>query len=221
MENQSNILLNCDATQHIKKLQEKTIDCIFTDPPYGLNKKDIKGDESLDLFKSMLPQFYRVLKDGGFFIVFFSTKFLPQLFANNPFNYYWQCILYSPEANVRSRMGQTQYMSCHVFTKGQGFIKNKNRDIFVDTPGKMIEPDEGYIPHPTPKPKTFIKEMLKMFTNDGDIVYDPFAGSASIPLACLQTDRKYIACEIDKKYYDFAVGRLEKFKSQLISIKIV
>ncbi len=89
-------------------------------------------------------------------------------------------------------------------------MNKRNKDIFVDTPGRMIEPDEGFIDHPTPKPKTFIMEILKMFSKEDDIVLDPFAGSGSTAMACKLTNRKYIGIEIDEKYYKLANKRLEK-----------
>jgi site-specific DNA-methyltransferase (adenine-specific) len=75
----------------------------------------------------------------------------------------------------------------------------------------MIEPDEGYINHPTPKPKTFIKELMLMFSKEGDIVLDPFIGSGSVAVACKQLKRNYIGFEIDKNYCKLANERLKKF----------
>jgi len=56
-------------------------------------------------------------------------------------------------------------MNCGI-ASGNPKIPHLGRDIFVDTPGKMVEPDEGYIDHPTPKPKHFIRGILKMFTRE-------------------------------------------------------
>ena len=87
--------------------------------------------------------------------------------------------------------------------------------MFIDTPGKMIEPDEGYIQHPTPKSKTFIREVIKMFTVEGDLIFDPFSGSGSVLLASMLTGRKYLGCEIENKYFNIAESRLSKFKHKL------
>jgi DNA modification methylase len=101
-----------DSLKLIKRLPDKSIDAIITDPPYGLSKKDIQNDNDLSTFYKILPECYRVLKDDKFFITFFSTKFLPKLFENNPFAYFWQIILYCPEGMVKSPIGITKYMSC-------------------------------------------------------------------------------------------------------------
>ena len=201
-----------DALKVLKKIPDKSIDLILTDPPYGLNKVGIKNDCDLGLFYSALNDSYRVLKDNSFYITFFSTKFFPKLFVNNPFEYFWNFVLYCPNGRVGSPIGYSKYMSCIVFKKGEPKMNRRNKDIFVDTPGRMIEPDEGFIDHPTPKPKTFIAEILKMFSRENDIVLDPFIGSGSTAMACKLTNRKYIGIEIDEKYYQLASKRLKKIK---------
>jgi len=102
-------------------------------------------------------------------------------------------------------------MSCFIFKKGNPKIIHWNKDIFVDTPGKMVEPDEGYIDHPTPKPKHFIKEILKMFTKENDLILDPFIGSGATAVACFQLNRNFIGFEIEEKYYKIALDRINKF----------
>lgn len=106
-----------DCLKLFKKIPDRSIDVIITDPPYGLNKEGIYNDVDLNIFYKSLPECYRVLKENGWFITFFSTKFLPKLFENNPFTYFWQIALYCPEGKVRSPIGITKFMSCFVFKK--------------------------------------------------------------------------------------------------------
>jgi len=200
-----------DCLELIKLIPDNCIDVVITDPPYGLNKNGVRNDADLSLFYNVMPECDRVLKDNSFFITFFSTKFFPQLFKNNPFDYFWQIVLYCPEGRVKSPIGYTKYMSCFIFKKGKPKILRWSKDIFVDTPGKMVEPDEGYIDHPTPKPKHFIKEILKMFTNEDDLILDPFIGSGSTAIACAQLNRRFIGFEIEEKYCRLAVNRANKF----------
>ena len=205
-----------DCLELIRLIPDNSIDVVLTDPPYGLNKNGIRNDANLSLFYNIMPECYRILKNNSFFITFFSTKFLPQLFKNNPFDYFWQIVLYCPEGRVKSPIGYTKYMSCFIFKKGKPKIIRWNKDIFIDTPGKMIEPDEGYIDHPTPKPKHFIKEILKMFTKNNDLILDPFIGSGSTAMACLQLNRKFIGFEIEEKYYKIALGRVQKALASVV-----
>lgn len=202
---------NIDCIDGFKALPDKSVDLIITDPPYGLNKSGISNDENLGLFYLSAKEGYRVLKDDAFFITFFSTKFLTLAFKDNPFEYYWNIVLYCPNGRVNSPIGFTKYMSCLVFKKGNPKIQKRNKDIFIDTPGNLVEPDEGYIDHPTPKPKTFIKELILMFSKENDLILDPFMGSGSTAVACKQTNRHFLGFEIDKNYHKLSIERLKKF----------
>ena len=102
-------------------------------------------------------------------------------------------------------------MSCFVFKKGNPKLNKWKTDIFKDTPGKMVEPDEGFINHPTPKPKHFIKEIMDMITLENDLVLDPFIGSGSTAVACKQLKRRFIGFEIQEDYCSLAQKRTAKF----------
>ncbi len=210
-ENFINNIICGDCRKLIKDIPDKKVDCIITDPPYGLNKDGIKNDKDLSMFYDILPDCYRVLKNDSFLATFFSTKYLPDLFKNNPFTYFWQFILYCPESNVYSPIGCTKYMSCFVFKKGFPKLAKLKTDIFKDTPGRMIEPDEGFINHPTPKPKHFIKQIMDMFTVENDLILDPFMGSGSTAAACKQLNRKFIGFELCNEYCSVARERLDKY----------
>lgn len=62
--------------------------------------------------------------------------------------------------------------------------------------------------HPTQKPVRLIERLLALTTIPGNVVLDPFSGSCSTAIACVNTNRKYIGFEIDKEYYDAGVSRL-------------
>jgi len=207
-----------DATSLIRKLPNESVDLIVTDPPYGLNTPGIRNDSDLSLFYHILPELYRVMKKDSWFVTFFSTKYLPKIFLNNPFEYYWQVILYMPEAFVRSPVGITKFMSVFIFKKGNPIMNGRMCDIIKDTPGKMVEPDEGFINHPTPKPKQFIGRLIEAFSKEGDLVLDPFTGSGSSLLACKLVGRRFIGFEIEPKYCELACSRLNSYRMPGIQI---
>lgn len=55
--------------------------------------------------------------------------------------------------------------------------------------------------HPTQKPTELWCKILSLYTKDGDLILDPFAGSQSLRIACHKMNRRYIGFEIDKDYY--------------------
>jgi site-specific DNA-methyltransferase (adenine-specific) len=65
------------------------------------------------------------------------------------------------------------------------------------------------IGHPAPFPVELPKRCVKMFSYVGDTVLDPFMGSGTTLIACLQNKRNGIGVEIDKHYCDLALRRLE------------
>jgi len=62
--------------------------------------------------------------------------------------------------------------------------------------------------HPAPFPVELPRRCIKLFSFVGDVVLDPFLGSGSTLLACLQTSRKGIGIEIDPSYCQLAKERL-------------
>lgn len=64
-------------------------------------------------------------------------------------------------------------------------------------------------PHPTTKPIALMLELVKLFTDPGDIVLDPFCGSGTTGVACIRLGRRFIGVEKDAKYAAVAQERLE------------
>jgi len=63
--------------------------------------------------------------------------------------------------------------------------------------------------HPTQKPIKLIERLIAASSNEGDIVLDPFSGCGSTQLSCINLKRNYIAIELDKRYYEAALKRIE------------
>lgn len=58
--------------------------------------------------------------------------------------------------------------------------------------------------HPAQKPVSVLKRLINVFTDPGDVVIDPCAGSGSTGRACLETGRNFYGFEISKKFYQEA-----------------
>ena len=66
--------------------------------------------------------------------------------------------------------------------------------------------------HPTQKPIKVLSNLISIFTDEGDIVIDPVAGSASTLIAAHRLNRKSYGFEIKKDFYDKAMIRIEEAK---------
>jgi site-specific DNA-methyltransferase (adenine-specific) len=62
--------------------------------------------------------------------------------------------------------------------------------------------------HPTQKPVRLLERLLALVSREGDLVLDPFCGSGSTAVACVNTGRRFIGFEIDKEYYDGGRARV-------------
>ena len=66
---------------------------------------------------------------------------------------------------------------------------------------------DGY--HPTQKPVLLLEDLVKTFSNEGDLVVDLTMGSGSTGVACKNTGRKFIGIELDEVYFNLAKERIE------------
>lgn len=79
-----------------------------------------------------------------------------------------------------------------------------------------IKADRYNTIHPTQKPVRLFERLLALTTNPGDLVLDPFSGSASTAIACFNTERNYIGYEIDVEYYQKSIERLNALQRTLL-----
>ena len=62
--------------------------------------------------------------------------------------------------------------------------------------------------HPAIFPEKLVKNHITSWTNEGDIIYDPFIGSGTTAKMCILTNRNYIGSEINPKYVQIAKQRI-------------
>jgi site-specific DNA-methyltransferase (adenine-specific) len=77
------------------------------------------------------------------------------------------------------------------------------------------------IGHPSPFPVELPKRCIKLFSFVGDTVLDPFLGSGTTLIACLETNRRGIGVEINRNYCELAVRRLKEngiFQKKLVEV---
>lgn len=64
--------------------------------------------------------------------------------------------------------------------------------------------------HPAVFPYQLAEDHILTWSNEGDLVFDPFTGSGTTASAALCNNRKFIGSEIDKTYYDFIPNNIQK-----------
>jgi len=68
--------------------------------------------------------------------------------------------------------------------------------------------------HPNEKPLALVKRFLGVHGNGGGLVLDPFMGSGTTGVACVQLGREFVGIEIEPKYFDIAVTRIDQERRQ-------
>ena len=63
--------------------------------------------------------------------------------------------------------------------------------------------------HPCPRRLTHVAWLVERFSDPGDVILDPFMGSGTTALACIQLDRKFIGIEIKPEYVSSAIERIK------------
>lgn len=207
-----------DCLNYINTLQDKSIDCLLTDPPYGenfqMNKYDnelsrkIENDESLEdaliLLDDMLSRVKPKLKDNAHLYIFCSWKNFAEFkeVVSNHFKVknalIWNKELFGM-GDLKGNYADTYEMI--IFAGG-------NRE-FVKRPGNIITcrfNEERF--HNTQKPVDLLSELIENSTDAGDLIFDPFLGSGSTAVASKKLNRNYSGCELDEQNYKITLKRL-------------
>jgi DNA modification methylase len=196
------IFVLADAREALKRIPSCSIDAIITDPPWGV------GFDKYDEFRVFLDvrdELYRVLKDDGWLVFFFTPKRIYDIISYlEKFRYKWiiPYIFASFGSVTRNPLGsEASYSIIMVFSKGKPKIHVKRRDIIYADELPVIE---GNVKEPQFKPTFTVATLITMFTREGNLILDPFAGYGSIPLICELFNRNWIAIEIDEDKYRIA-----------------
>ena len=120
---------------------------------------------------------------------------------------------------VKRKMLHEIYLIMNIFgvsEKKDGIGKEKVRDIKLSCRGVLGEDwtsKAGLNIHCASFPIELPTWGITVYSDENDIVLDPFMGSGTTAIACINTGRKFIEFELDKQYFDIAQNRINKAKS--------
>lgn len=233
-----------DSRKVIKDLEDQSVDLILTDPPYNLGqhstgniKMSWRKDFNNDIAKwdnkdfdpaNWLDEFQRVLKPTGNLFAFTSYNLLGRWHEVFDSVYDTFQFVVWHKTNPPPKVFKTSFLnSCELIVacwdKGHtwNFTKQNRMHNFIETPICMgKERLKGKYKHPTQKPLRVLRHIIKIASNRGDVVFDPFMGVGSTGVAALQLGREFIGVEIDGTYFEGAQMRLEKVVSKSKQIRI-
>lgn len=220
-------LYNDDYKNVLPKLDK--VDCIIADIPYNINFENNTWDNNFYLDIELL---YKVLKDNGNLILFQGWSNVCDTISN--VTKYFTLTNWIIWDRIKGRGSKHNLVSTREdilwFTKGTDYTYNPQVSNIKKKTGGMgkkngeenrkltnvwydISPlvpwSKERVAHPTQKPVQLMERCVKLWTNENDTVLDFTMGSGSTGIACNNLNRNFIGIEIDKKYFEIALQRLE------------
>lgn len=226
-----NKIYNLDCEVLIKKMIDEgvKVDLIITDPPYNASKKNNfrsigrfgidfgEWDKNFDQ-TNWLKNINKIIKDGGSIIIFNNWKnlgLISQELENQGFQI--KDIIRWIKTNPMPRNVSRRYVTDYEFaiwatSKNGKWTFNKPDSKYYLKPEftSSIVSGKNRI-HPTEKSLEIIEEIIKIHSNEGDIIFDPFSGSGVISYAANKLNRFYIATEISKVFFEQSIKRIKDY----------
>lgn len=239
MDSQKYTARQGDSKVLIRELADQSVDLILTDPPYNLSgystgnmdfswRKTINNDVAdwdLNSFEPVewLPEFKRILKPTGNIFAFTSYNLMGKWHSVfdpefDTFQYMvWHKTNPVPKIRKAGFLNSCELIIC-VWNKGHiwNFQNQKDMHNFFESPICMGNERLKNPKHPTQKPVKLLERIVKIATNAGDVVFDPFMGVGSSGVAALKLERQFIGFELDKPYYNAAIKRLDVVQTMLV-----
>lgn len=207
---------NGDCISYMKTMDDECVNLTLTDIPYGEVNRDSNGLRTLDKenadimtfdMKEFLNEVYRVT--SGTAIIFCGKEQLSEIhkFFSDKQKKGKGTVrqLIWKKTNPSPMNGQYIYLSGienAVWFKKRGGVFNAHckNTVFEYACGRSKL-------HPTEKNHDLLKELILDNSNEGDIVFDPCAGSGSHLLVAKENGRNFLGIELNNKYFKIAENR--------------
>ncbi len=210
-----NKIINADCLDVLRKLPDKCVDLVLTDPPYGIGSK-FKSKFGLNVaykeydkfdWNNKIPSeeiFMEMFRVSKHQIIFGGNYFTVHLKPTNAW-IVWDKIgqynLKNPFSDCELAWTSFSFPMKKYTNVNMGFITGKEEK------GKRI--------HPTQKPLKLFQAILQDFSKPGNIILDPFSGSGTTAVAAHNLGRRFVCIEKDRGYWEASVKRLEDARKQI------
>jgi len=192
-------LYHGDCLDILPTLEAGSVDAVVTDPPYGCGKAD---------WDSTFPtRWYAGARRAGRMVVIITgSAGLADTIPLTGCDFVDVIAAWNKNGMTRGPIGYGNWLAAVV--AGGKPRMGQNHLRFTVNGNK---PD-----HPTPKPLPYMLKLIERVTEEGDTILDPFMGSGTTGVACVQTGRSFIGIEIDEGYYNIAKQRIEKAQAEMV-----
>ena len=230
----------------IKEVPDESVDLIFTDPPYNLSpystgnmkftwRKEINNDLANWDQTTFEPaawkeEFTRILKPTGNIFAFCSYNLLGKWHeVFDPEFDTFQFVVWhktNPVPKIRKAgfLNSCELIVC-MWNKGHTWHFGKQNEMhnFIEAPICMGKERLKDPVHPTQKPLRVLRHIIKLASNPGDVIFDPFMGVGSTGVAAVELGRRFLGFELEQNYFEAGQTRIEQagnvlFPMQEISV---
>lgn len=222
VEEITNTIINADCLEILRQLPDKCIDLVLTDPPYGIgvNKKTVIFDGTIHGKGFGAKRSFFAKKDWDDAIP--SKEIFDEIFRVSKNQIIWGGNYFTEYLNNKScwivwdkENGTNDFADCELaYTSFNSAVRKYTYRWNGCLQGNMKEKEIRI--HPTQKPLPLFQWCLQNYSNENDLVLDPFSGSGTTAVACHNLNRRFICIEKDPEYYAASVKRLEEAQRQLL-----
>lgn len=191
-------LYHGDCLEFMRTLPAGSVDAVVTDPPYGV---DFRGND----WDAFIPQWIAEARRVASVVVFTTAPTTLWQYPEPD----WLACWYRVAAQSRTAQGGFNHWTPIIVYGKACFVV----DTFY-THGMVTAAANKGIDHPSPKDAGMVRWLVKSTTAPGATVFDPFMGSGTTGVACVQTGRNFIGCEIDAGYFEIAQRRIALAQQQ-------
>ena len=223
-------LYNDDFRNVISQMKNCSVDLIVTDPPYKvtargnagnaggmlqkeINKKGMVFKHNDIKIEEFMPELYRVLKEGSHCYIMTNHVNLIEMIniAKKCGFHFIKSLIWDKGNKIMGQCYMSQFEYILFFRKGKHKrINNCGTSDILSIPNKKTKGEDGKNLHDTEKPIELMRILIENSSQEDDMIFDPFMGSGSTGIACMNANRKFIGIELDNNYFDIASKRIEE-----------
>jgi site-specific DNA-methyltransferase (adenine-specific)/modification methylase len=229
------ILIQGDCLKVLPTLPDNSVDLVLTDPPYNIDfekynsltdrgrhfhyTEELKWNtcDLKEISKVLFGEFDRIVKESGSVIIFAPQEWAYYYYEpaiKNNFDFKCQIIWIkdNPIPQIRHKNYRSAHENIIWFARKKekcpftfNFTTQQEMKNVFNTPSLTSKENLG---HPTQKPEKVIERLMKVHSNKGDTVLDPFLGSGTTMKVARDLKRSCIGIEINPKYIEICKKRL-------------
>lgn len=208
-------IINEDWQIAIKDIENKSVDLVVTDPPYGMSfqsnfrkekHKAIQNDDNLDWISDWVTELKRVTKEDAHLYIFCSWHHIDVFKKTVGAEFNVKNVLIWEKNNTGMGDLTGDYAPKYEMVL---FCSNGSKKLNGGRDANIIKAKRtGNENHPTEKPINLISYLIEKSSKKGDTVLDTFGGSCGTAIASRQLERNCYCFEIEKDYCVKANERL-------------